>query len=137
MGAAGVLLWVADRRPAERSVGGREAAVASLAQVAALVPGVSRSGATLTALRALRVKREDAMRFSMLMSLPITAGAAALTMLRARTVPRAVPTLLSGVAAGVTAGVASGGSHRLVSGAALYRLGVATAVAFRLRRESR
>lgn len=46
------------------------------AQALALVPGVSRSGATLTAGLALGFRREDAARFSFLLSAPITAGAA-------------------------------------------------------------
>jgi undecaprenyl-diphosphatase len=46
------------------------------AQAFSLVPGVSRSGVTLTAGRALGFRREDAARFSFLLSAPITAGAA-------------------------------------------------------------
>lgn len=46
------------------------------AQALALVPGVSRSGATLTAGMALGFRRDDAARFSFLLSAPITAGAA-------------------------------------------------------------
>jgi undecaprenyl-diphosphatase len=46
------------------------------AQALSLVPGVSRSGVTLTAGRALGFRREDAARFSFLLSAPITAGAA-------------------------------------------------------------
>ncbi len=43
---AEVLLWAADHRPEDvEAVGAREAAVAGLAQVLALAPGVSRSGA--------------------------------------------------------------------------------------------
>jgi undecaprenyl-diphosphatase len=46
------------------------------AQALALVPGVSRSGVTLTAGMALGFRRDDAARFSFLLSAPITAGAA-------------------------------------------------------------
>jgi len=57
LAGAGVLLWAADRRPARvHRVGPREAAVAGLAQVLALAPGVSRSGAVLTGLRAAGVR---------------------------------------------------------------------------------
>lgn len=137
LAAAGIVLWACDRGPQVRSVGAREARWAALAQVLALAPGVSRSGATLSALRATGVRREEAVRFSMLMSLPITAGAAALTVARARSAPAALPVVVSGVTALATARVVSGGSRRVLSGAALYRLGVATVVAVRLRRESR
>lgn len=46
------------------------------AQVLALVPGTSRSGVTLTAGMLRGFTREDAVRFSFLMSIPITGGAA-------------------------------------------------------------
>lgn len=46
-----------------------------LAQAAALVPGVSRSGATITLGLFLGLRREEAARFSFLMSVPIIAGA--------------------------------------------------------------
>jgi undecaprenyl-diphosphatase len=54
----------------------KDALLVGLAQVCALVPGVSRSGATMTAGRALRFDRQSAARFSFLMSMPITAAAA-------------------------------------------------------------
>jgi undecaprenyl-diphosphatase len=50
-----------------------------LAQVAAILPGVSRSGSTLTTGLAVGLKREDAVRFAFLMAGPAIAGAAALT----------------------------------------------------------
>lgn len=51
-----------------------------LAQAAALVPGVSRSGATITMGLLLGLRREEAARFSFLMSVPITSAAAALSL---------------------------------------------------------
>jgi undecaprenyl-diphosphatase len=54
------------------------AVLIGLAQCMALVPGVSRSGITITAALFLGFKREDAARFSFLLSLPIVAGAALL-----------------------------------------------------------
>ncbi|ABS68612.1 undecaprenyl-diphosphate phosphatase [Xanthobacter versatilis] len=47
-----------------------DALVVGLAQVGALIPGVSRSGSTLTAAMFLGLKREDAARFSFLLGLP-------------------------------------------------------------------
>ena len=44
-------------------------------QALAIIPGVSRSGSTLTFLRAVRITRPDAARFSFLMSIPLIAGA--------------------------------------------------------------
>ena len=75
----GVLLWAADRFSSRErqldSLRTREAVLIGLAQVAALVPGVSRSGSTMTAGRALGIDRPSAARFSFLMSMPITAAA--------------------------------------------------------------
>lgn len=54
-----------------------------LAQAAALVPGVSRSGATITLGLFLGLRREEAARFSFLMSFPITTGAGLLSLAQA------------------------------------------------------
>lgn len=123
-----------DRRLSTIPVTAGQAALAGLAQVAALVPGVSRSGATLTALRAAGVERPAAQRFSLLMSLPITAGAAGLTLARARSVP---PGVLPGSAAAAVAGALAvrRSPGRSLAWPALYRLGLAAVVARRLVRE--
>lgn len=49
-----------------------------LAQACALMPGLSRSGSTITAARAAGYKKEFAIKFSFLMSLPAILGAAVL-----------------------------------------------------------
>lgn len=75
----GVLLWAVDRyAPRSRSIEEitlRDAIIVGLAQVMALIPGVSRSGSTITAGRALNLDRPSAARFSFLMSMPITFAA--------------------------------------------------------------
>lgn len=75
----GAVLWAVDRwAPHDRplaTMGWRDAVLFGVAQVAALVPGVSRSGATMTMGRALRFTREGAAVFSFLMSMPITLAA--------------------------------------------------------------
>jgi undecaprenyl-diphosphatase len=80
----GVLLWAADRfAPQVRdlsSMRAKDAIMIGVAQVFALVPGVSRSGSTITAGRALAFDRVSAARFSFLMSMPITAAAVVLKM---------------------------------------------------------
>ena len=53
----------------------KDAMIVGLAQVGALIPGVSRSGSTLTAALFLGFKREEAARFSFLLGLPAIAGA--------------------------------------------------------------
>jgi undecaprenyl-diphosphatase len=76
----GIILWAIDRfSPHERALGDMRwthALIFGVAQVLALVPGVSRSGSTMTAGRALRFHRESAAVFAFLMSMPITAAAA-------------------------------------------------------------
>jgi len=52
----------------------KDAMIVGIAQVGALVPGVSRSGSTLTAALFLDLKREEAARFSFLLGLPAIAG---------------------------------------------------------------
>jgi undecaprenyl-diphosphatase len=74
----GGVLWLADRRPERRSLDDlnvRSALAIGLAQVAALMPGVSRSGVTISAARFLGLDRESAARFSFLLLVPITLGA--------------------------------------------------------------
>ena len=76
----GVLLYLADRRPQTKGHGdiGLKAAVAvGLAQSLSLMPGVSRSGITITAGRFLGLDRDSAARFSFLLLVPITFGAVA------------------------------------------------------------
>ncbi|HNY20882.1 MAG TPA: undecaprenyl-diphosphatase UppP [Treponemataceae bacterium] len=79
MAAMGGLLWLADaRRRHLRTIdalGAKDAAIIGFAQALAIFPGVSRSGATITAGLALGFKREDAAKFSFLLSAPIIAGA--------------------------------------------------------------
>jgi undecaprenyl-diphosphatase len=74
----GVVLWLADRT-AERhelaDLGLGTALAVGLAQAVALMPGVSRSGVTITAGRFLGLTRETAARFSFLLLVPIVLGA--------------------------------------------------------------
>lgn len=72
-----VLLW-ADRLAGDKGEGEfgvREALLMGSAQAAALQPGVSRSGATISMARWLGFERDTAARLSFLMSIPIIAGA--------------------------------------------------------------
>ena len=75
----GVVLYAVDRWAASTrrldDVTPRRGLLLGAAQAAALQPGVSRSGVTMTAGRLLKIDRADAARFSFLLSLPITAGA--------------------------------------------------------------
>src|SRR5918995_3663987 len=83
----GVLFLVAEAvgRKTESSskLGFLGALGVGLAQAVALVPGVSRSGATITCGLFLGLRREEAARFSFLMSVPVTAAAAGLSLAEA------------------------------------------------------
>ncbi len=78
---AGILLWAADRYAVQRDgmdkLTWKSALLIGVAQAAAIVPGVSRSGATIALGRVLKLTREAAARFSFYMSAPIIAGAVA------------------------------------------------------------
>lgn len=76
----GVLLLVTLFAPrGDQPVTPGRALLIGVAQAIAIIPGVSRSGSTIATALFLRVEREKAARFSFLMSLPVIAGAAALT----------------------------------------------------------
>jgi undecaprenyl-diphosphatase len=78
----GIVLWWVDKRAAQdrplQSMRWADAILIGLAQMFAIIPGVSRSGSTITAGRALRLTREGAAVFSFLMSMPIIAAASLL-----------------------------------------------------------
>jgi len=103
----GIVLWAVDRyAPRDRPLDNmriRDAVLIGLAQIFALVPGVSRSGSTMTAARGLRFDRQSAAVFSFLMSMPITAAAA---VLKAPTLLRADDrvTLIVGIVAAAASG---------------------------------
>jgi undecaprenyl-diphosphatase len=75
------LLWLADRAPERRGMEGLslgEAFLVGTAQTLALMPGVSRSGITITAGRFLGLTRDQAARFAFLLLVPIVLGAVVL-----------------------------------------------------------
>ena len=75
----GIIIWLADKNsPAQRSLDSltiKDAVIIGCAQACALIPGVSRSGATIMAGRLLTFNREDAARFSFLLGTPAMGGA--------------------------------------------------------------
>lgn len=76
----GVILGLVDRlRPAQRELDtlrARDAVLLGFAQAAALVPGVSRSGGTITMARWLGLTRQAAARYSFLLAIPAVVGSA-------------------------------------------------------------
>ncbi len=113
--AGGVILFVADR------VGRRSRAIADVtfpvaigigvAQALALVPGISRSGISISAGRLAGLDREAAARFAFLMATPITAGAIIFEARRLLTgeagVAVSVEPLLVGMLAALVSGLAA------------------------------
>jgi len=74
----GVLLWLADRLPQEKGIGDLgfwPAFGIGVSQILALMPGVSRSGITITTGRFLKLDRDSAARFAFLLLIPIVFGA--------------------------------------------------------------
>ena len=77
----GILLYISDRFQTNKkilhSLNLKSAILIGLFQVLSLVPGVSRSGITITAARILKFKRYDSAKISFLLSIP-TLGAVSL-----------------------------------------------------------
>jgi undecaprenyl-diphosphatase len=80
-----LVMAVSDRSPQTRrstDAGTRDALYLGIAQACALIPGVSRNGATLAAARLRHFTREDANRLSRHVALPVIAGATGLKSFR-------------------------------------------------------
>jgi undecaprenyl-diphosphatase len=71
----GLLLFLADRaKNTEKAVDWKDAIVIGLAQAVAILPGISRSGATISTSVMLGIDREKSARFSFLMVVPLILG---------------------------------------------------------------
>ncbi len=140
---AAAMLWVdrggsGFRRASSLSVA--EALALGCAQAAALVPGVSRSGAIITVALWLRLSRPEAARFAFLLGVPAIAGGGlqAARMLGGSGIAEHGPVLLAGlVTSGVVGYLAVAGLLRYLARHSLaafawYRLGVAAALALGL-----
>ena len=78
----GLLLLLADRaKVTDKTVSYRDAIIIGIAQAIAILPGISRSGATISTSVLLGVDREKAARFSFLMVVPLIMGKMAKDML--------------------------------------------------------
>lgn len=142
-----VLMVVADRvGPQERTrdeAGAADALALGLGQAAALIPGVSRNGASLAAVRLRGFKRTDANALSRHVALPVIVGASLLkgTRLARRGLPPGIAAAFAvGTAASFASTLASAWIVRKVerdrspAPYALYRVALAGVVAARLRR---
>jgi len=71
----GLLLFFADKaQESEKNVGIKEAIIIGVSQAIAILPGISRSGATISASVLLGIDKEKATRFSFLMVVPLILG---------------------------------------------------------------
>ena len=131
--AAGAALWLADRRGGDRAEpDAGDHVAAGVAQALALVPGVSRAGAVLTAARLRGLGRPAAADLALQAALPVTAGAAALKAFR---VTRGdaldgVPGMAAGAGASLTAAMAARSVFRRVAGEGSYLPLAAYRIAF-------
>ena len=136
-----LLLALADGTRGKRTIDEvslSDALIMGAAQAIALQPGVSRSGATITAGRFVGLSRDGAARFAFLMSLPITAGALLFKWFDvqgAGGVPSdfRAPFIWGIVASGVTGYIAVWGTLRIIRTHSflpfvLYRLAVGTLI---------
>ena len=108
-------LWVADRRdiqtnlsrsdtrqPEWEKLSYRHALYIGLAQIFALIPGASRSGVTMTMARQLGYDRLSSARFSLLLSVPVIAGAGVLKGISLYRTSEGVDMLSLGLVAGLS-----------------------------------
>ncbi|MBN1141004.1 MAG: undecaprenyl-diphosphate phosphatase [Deltaproteobacteria bacterium] len=108
----GVLLFLSERlrrdgRTAEQLTRS-DALLVGIAQGCAVMPGISRSGATIATLLIKGVEGETAARFSFLLALPAVSGAALLSLKDvSRVAPAEIPAYLLGMAAAFGIGLLS------------------------------
>ena len=146
----GVLLWVVDARSKQvktmKEMTWKDALIFGIGQMLALIPGVSRSGGTITFGRAMGYTREAAVRVSFLMAIPAVFGAGILEAVSAikdvaagdaGMFPGGGPTIAAAIVAFVVGYVVIIGFLKFVStfsykAFAIYRIGLAIVVALLL-----
>lgn len=146
----GVLLWVVDARSRQvktmKEMTWKDALIFGIGQMLALIPGVSRSGGTITFGRAMGYTREAAVRVSFLMAIPAVFGAGILEAVSAvkdvatgdaGMFPGWGPTIAAAIVAFVVGYVVIIGFLKFVStfsykAFAIYRIGLAVVVALLL-----
>ena len=146
----GVLLWVIDARSKQvktmKEMTWKDALIFGIGQMLALIPGVSRSGGTITFGRAMGYTREAAVRVSFLMAIPAVFGAGILEAVSAvkdvaagdaGMFPGWGPTIAAAIVAFVVGYVVIIGFLKFVStfsykAFAIYRIGLAVVVALLL-----
>lgn len=106
----GVALWLIRNlkgRKLDKDLRVKDAIVVGLAQALALIPGISRSGATIVAAMGLGMKQETALKFSFLLYIPVSVGSMVLEGAEMFAHPLAPRTLLLYATAFITSFIAS------------------------------
>ncbi len=108
----GVILYVVDKKGVKQidveHITLKTSFLIGLSQALAIIPGVSRSGVTMTTALALGMTREGAARFSFLLSAPIILGAALIKMPKVIANPAMIDaSFLTGMVVACIAGLAS------------------------------
>ena len=122
-----LLLWANRSMDTARPVGLRNAFLVGIAQAIAILPGISRSGATISSALLLGIDREKATRFSFLMVIPLIFGKMAKDMLDGgltASSEKALPLLVGFVFAFVTGYFACTWMIRLVKNSRLSYFGL-------------
>ena len=71
----GLLLFISERHIKQGGLDGKKSLTIGIMQAVSIIPGVSRSGSTISTGLILGVERETAARFSFLLSIPVVGGA--------------------------------------------------------------
>ena len=86
----GIIIYISDKYfESKKSIDKlslKDSIIIGCSQIFALIPGFSRSGTTIASARCLKLKREDAAKFSFYLSAPIVAGACLLKVLDSETI---------------------------------------------------
>ncbi|THH41566.1 undecaprenyl-diphosphate phosphatase [Neolewinella litorea] len=103
----GLLLFLADRaQRTDKAVGWRDAILIGLSQAVAILPGISRSGATISTSVLLGIDREKSARFSFLMVVPLILGKMAKDLIDGEfTATTSTPELVAGFLAAFFTGI--------------------------------
>ena len=144
----GLLLWIVDARSRQiktmDDMNYRDAFLFGLGQSMALIPGVSRSGGTITVGRALGYTRESAVRLSFLMAIPAVFGSGLLEAVKAvknagtdRMFPGWIPTIIAMIISFLLGYIVIIGFLKFVStfsykAFSIYRIGLSVIVALLL-----
>ena len=86
----GIIIYLADKRSEQKKEVGdmslKDAIIIGCSQVFALIPGFSRSGTTIATGRVLKLKRDEAAKFSFFLSAPVVLGAVVLQLFKDNTI---------------------------------------------------